>query len=659
MAIKEDGTDKEGIVADDVQTGSRASQFVPASNADTSAIILTEDEAERKGDFTALQRIKLANAAREANEHFDVNGDGFVANSLSSGQEGENPGLYGRDDCGGYYAKSGDYYDKFGGHYDPYGYEDKAGNYTSDSGEHWDKKTGKVTNADGTERKVDSTVVRDEMEKDPNVGKTVVQVDEQFRRRRVGAKPKEPRVDKKKASETEGGGTPTVTPPPSKEDKAKTEIVIEERKASGQDVNGPATTEEMKHADQVYQWRLKHVSAAREALSEFIVGQNVAGDEKQAADPQKDGSGKKPKFKAVSKAEATAKLGHIHLPPKADGHIHAPDHHGGSADHDHDAPTNAKPDPAAKTGGDAKPKDQKSDATTGADGNWYQDARGGYWDEFGGYYDKDGGYWEADGGYWDKYNVYTDVNGGRTWPDGSYLDPNFNYVDKDGCYYMEDGTQIKPPAGMDFKKQMQEAATKHEKWHLPEELIPLLQSKAPVLPELTLSTVSPVAPLVASSFTPMKFPDPKADASPKIETVTRIETPLKLDSVPLKLEPVKLGANLDLPPLKLNTSIGLPPATGASFSLLDPKQNSTPAKPEGNFNQYQMCTTQGDPKKNDFSSFFNNYHTFLTSEKPIGETKYYDLSNITLSPGIGTKPQFASLTTPDNKGIIPSPKNLA
>lgn len=651
MAIKEDGQNTDDALPVDTQTGPVTSQFVAPVNPDASSTVLTEDEAERKGDFTALLRIKLANAAREASEHFDVNGDGFIATSLSSASEGETSGSAVRDECGGYYAQNGDYYDKYGGHYDDLGYSAKNGDYTSDCGEHWDKKTGKITNADGTERKVDSTVVQEEMKKDPNVGKTVVQVDEQFRRRRLGHKPKKPKVDKKKASNTEGGGTPVATPPPSKEDKAKTEIVIEERKANGLDLNGPATAAEMKHAEEIYQWRLKHVNNAREDLSEFIVSQSAAGIKPDAAKSatglgtQSGGNPKKPKFTAVSKEEAEAALGRLHVPVKEGAHVHTSADHGGPADHDHDDHGAL---PGAKAEGEAKPKDQKSDNTT--DGaNWYADSKGGYWDEFGGYYDKDGGYWEADGGYWDKYNVYTDVNGGRTWPDKSYLDPNFNYVDAAGCYYMPDGTQIKPPAGMDFKKQMQEAAAKHEEWHLPEELVPLLKAKDPVLPALTLDAVSPVAPLLAASLVPPKPVDAATEKTVKVDPVAKVETPIKL-------EPVKLSTNLNLTPLKLNTNFGSTTTVNTTFSMIDPKQNSTPEKPES---QFQMCSAQTSPK-NDFSSFFNNYHSFLTSEKPVGETKFYDLSNITLSPSVDPKTTLASLnTTVDSKNVVPTPKSMA
>ena len=666
MAIKEDGQDTEDTLPVDTRIGAPASQFVAPANPDGASTILTEDEAERKGDFTALLRIKLANAAREASEHFDVNGDGYVATSLSSSGEAESvagSALYGRDEFGGYYAKDGDYYDKFGGYYDDHGYTAKDGSYTSIGGEHWDASTGKVTDADGTEREQTSDVVADAIKKKPTIGRDQVKMDtrvaenREAEERKKKKKPaKQPKINKPGAAASAGGGIQfgiTITA----EDKEKSDIILQGRIERHEDTSKPPTAAEIKNANEVFENRRKHVDHVREDLSEFIVSQRLQGgqgaatvtaDEMKQADAifqQRSGSRKKTTFKAVSKEEAEAALGRIHVPVKEGAHVHTSADHGGPADHDHDDHSAL---PAAKAEGEAKPKDQKSDAAT--DGaNWYADSKGGYWDEFGGYYDKDGGYWEVDGGYWDKYNVYTDVNGGRTWPDKSYLDPDFNYVDAAGCYYMPDGTQIKPPAGMDFKKEMQEAAAKHEKWHLPEELVPLLKAKDPVLPALSQGAVSPGA----------QHEDTKTDQTVKVDPVTKVETPVKLDATSVKLEPVKLSTNLNLTPLKLNTNFGTTTTVNTTFSLLDPKQNSTPAKPEENYSQFQMCSAQSSPK-NDFSSFFNNYHSFLTSEKAVGETKFYDLSNITLSPSIDPKPQLASLTTTsENKGVVPTPKSLA
>jgi hypothetical protein len=652
MARKEDGENMDDVLpgGDDTPTPAKASQFVPRSNPDTSATILTEDEAERKGDFTALLRIRLANAARETSEKIDINGDGIVMTGLST--EGESV-LYGRDEYGGYYAKDGFYHDKFGGYYDDFGYHDKSGSFTTNSGAHWDAATGKMTNADGTERKVVSEVVRDRMKKDPKLGETVTMIDEQFNQdeNAKNGNTAKPKTDTAGAAATEGGGRKPSGTTTSTETREKTESVIEERIANGQNPNGPATTEEITRANERFKRKSAHVENRRGALSEFLVSQNAAtgtvpdatSEELQqanAAYKKKGGSSTKPTFTAVSKEEATTKIGHVHLPAKKGAHVHGPEDHG--------SPTGAKQDAPAIADGD-KPKDQKTDAAASST-NWYKDERGGYWDEYGGYYDKDGGYWEVDGGYWDRFNVYTDVKGGRTWPDGSYLDPNFNYVDKDGCYFMEDGTKIKPPAGMDFKKQMQEAAMKGEEWHLPEELKPLLSSKM-IAPDLTLKATSSLAPIDASLLTPMKL-----DQSAKTEPVTGVALPVKLEPVPLKLEPIKIGANLELPPLKLDTNFGATTSRSTSFSLVDSKPGRTPIAGDGTHvdTDYQLCTTQGNPK-NDFSSFFNNYHSFLTSSKP--ETKFYDLSNITLSPSVDATTQLAVLKTPaDEKSAVPAPK---
>lgn len=647
MATKKGGKGKGVPTSDDnTLTDEAPSQFVAPSSPESSFSILTEEEAERKGDFTALLRIRLANAAREVNEHMDVNGDGVVAGSLSPGG-GHDSVLFARDEYGGYYAKDGYYHDKFGGFYDDYGYHDKSGSYTTNSGAHWDAKTGKMTNADGTERTVSSETVREQLKKDPKLGETITTIDEQFNQEQNGGESK-PKVDTAGAASTAGGGRGRVQKPTSAETREKTEIVMEEREAEGRDLHGPSSAAERKRANEIYKNRHRHINNQRGELTNFIAAQSTApatsAELKQAneAFSQRGGGHGKTTFKAVSKEEAQAALGRIHVPVKEGAHVHTSADHGGAADHDHDEHGST---PAAKADGETKPKDQKANAATTPGGNWYADSKGGFWDEYGGYYDKDGGYWEFDGGYWDKYNVYTDVNGGRTWPDKSYLDPNFNYVDKDGCYWTDDGTKIKPPAGMDFKKQMQEAAAKHEKWHLPEELVPLITSKVPA-PDLMKST-APITQDLASSLTPIKLTDPKAGDAPKTDPVTPV------------LSPVKLNTNLELLPPKLTSGFdSSPAAAGTSFSLLDPKRNSTPASPENNFNvdqsQFQMCTAQSSPK-NDFSSFFNNYHDFLSSAKP--ETKFYDLSNITWSPSIDTKTQLAVLTTPaDNKTAVPPPK---
>ncbi|TAL40049.1 MAG: hypothetical protein EPN97_00920 [Alphaproteobacteria bacterium] len=667
MATKKGGKGKDVPTSGDITLiDETASQFVAPSNPESSFSILTEEEAERKGDFTALLRIRLANAAREINEHMDVNGDGVVAGSLSPG-EGHDSVLFARDEYGGCYAKDGYYHDKFGGYYDGIGYTAKDGSYTSIGGEHWDAKTGKVTNADGTERRQTSDVVAEAAKKDPKIGRDQVKADtqiaesrEEAERKRKKAPSQKRGVDTKGASQSAGGGLRsgvTITA----DDQEKSDIILQRRIERHEDTSKPITAADIKYAAEQQARRKRGVEHRRGALSEFIAAQSTApvtsAELKQAneAFSQRGDNYRKTTFKAVSKEEAQAALGRIHVPVKEGAHVHSSADHGGAADHDHDDHSSTA---AAKAVSETKPKDQKDNAATTPGGNWYADSKGGYWDEYGGYYDKDGGYWEVDGGYWDKYNVYTDVNGGRTWPDKSYLDPNFNYVDKDGCYWTDDGTKIKPPAGMDFKKQMQEAAAKHEQWHLPEELKSLITSKVPA-PDLNLKSTAPITPDIASSLTPIKLTDPKAGDAPKAEPVTPVLSPIKIDAAPLRLEPVKFSPSLDLPPLKLNTNVGASTTTsGTSFSLLDAKQNSTPASTDNNFNvdqsHFQMCTAQSSPK-NDFSSFFNNYHDFLSSAKP--ETKFYDLSNITWSPSIDAKTQLAVLTTPaDNKTAVPPPK---
>ena len=658
MAIKEDGREQDDLPAgaDKPQPETTASQFA-TRNADASHNILTEDEAERKGDFTALLRIRLANAAREASEHLDVNGDGFIAQSLSSGEADRTaPSLfYGQDEFGGYYAKDGNYHDKFGGYYDPFGYTAKDGSYTSAGGDHWDAETGKVTLASGEERPQTSEVVQQAIENDPTIARDQIKMDtqvaesretEERKRRKQPSGKKKPKVNTAAAAQAAGAGIAYGAVVVTNDDREVSNIILETRIQEHRDTSKPATADEIQRANEEFLRKKGFIERARTRLS-----QQIADD---ATPDDKDGvaqRGDRPKFTAVSKEEASAKIKSMHVPAAAAKVTKATKATGATPGGDVKKPEDGAT--TATTGNTTA--DQKTDATAAAGSNWYADARGGYWDEFGGYYDKDGGYWEVDGGYWDKYNVYTDVNGGRTWPDGSYLDPKSNFVDKDGCYYMPDGAQIKPPVGMDFKKQMQEAAAKNETWHLPDELKPLLMSKVPAV-DLNLKALAPISSNLASSLKPLDL------TGLKTAPVTNVETPVKFDAVPLKLEPGKLGANLTLPPLKLDSGLGSPTAKGTGFSLLDPKQNSTPASAGNNFNvdtsRFQMCSTQGNPK-NDFSSFFNNYHTFLTADKPASETKFYDLSNITLSPTIDTKTQLASLTTPaETKGTILSPKTV-
>jgi len=75
------------------------------------------------------------------------------------------------DKYGGHCGSDGFYYDRFGGHYEDCGYEYKDGSFTSRTGAHYDAKSNKILERDGSEREVPPDL------RSPKDRKAIVRVD--------------------------------------------------------------------------------------------------------------------------------------------------------------------------------------------------------------------------------------------------------------------------------------------------------------------------------------------------------------------------------------------------------------------------------------------------------------------------------------------------
>lgn len=596
--------DETSLVAgEDPSPGVATSQFVkddpektPATAPGGTAASATSEtesdleDAALRGDALAIARLKLAKQAREENEHIDVDDDGEhdepEPEILST--------LFTRDEFGGFVAKDDDYYDSFGGHYDSFGYTAEDGSYTNTSGERYNAGTNEFKEKNGKTMEVPGAVTQMAAE-DKTAGAEFLSMAEAEQHRidsgaNRGADPKaglqqKPAVNRAAASRREGGGQETGNTPTGKE--AREVATIGTAMKQDDKHHGRHTKKDYEYLPEAerIQWRLRkelgeranQVLADHQKLLDYIHAHPAsAADAKLGAaatpaDKGQAGAEAMPsEFTAVS-ADVVAKT--LHSQPAV--------HHG---------------DGAKASSGD---KVEAAASTT-----WYADKDGGYWDEFGGYYDKTGAYWDTDGTFYSadgKFNI--DPKGGTHWTDGSYTDTHGHTVDKDGDYVDFDGTKVKPPEGVDFKKQMIEADQKGERWTPPER----------------------AAPLSAED--------------------TRLPSTI-LDNLPFTFTP-----SLNLPPLQLQPQIPVAaPATAATDLRLTPPKLiadttktapviATDAKQDANFKvdasrfTQAACTEPGTKSSSwSFSSLFSGVHDWMMGSNKtttVKDTRFLDTASPT------------------------------
>lgn len=459
-------------------------------------------EAIEEGDYTAIAQIHMANALRELNEHIDVNGDGNIV----GGERQPMSSMFTEDKFGMFHANDDEFvYDKFGGRYDAYGYRSGNGSYTNTSGEHYDSTSKTFTGKDGKPMEVNGAM-KDMVKDDPEAGADYLQaLDAQRHPEDTKTATPQAKVDGQKGSDTPGGGLHTTESPPPTEKQiqhATVDVHVKGMVAKAGIKTVPAYKYENLPAVQRMNWKLeqmpaserKHILASKANMEKFSAQykQEILKEAKDAN--AANGKGQQPtefandEFKVVS-ADEVAKA--LHSQPI----IH------------HHAETNTPASSSAGTAAPGTPTSSADKVETATSTTWIADKDGGFWDEYGGYYDKTGAYWDADGTYYSPDGKFsTDVNGATSWADGSYSDKQGHTIDKDGNYIDFDGTRIKPPEGVDFKKQMMEAVAKGERWTPPERTTPLEIATVPstLLSEMPFSfnlkplDLAPVTPTITN-----------------------------------------------------------------------------------------------------------------------------------------------------------------
>ena len=611
----------------------------PVATGTSAAPDLDPEEAARRGDYTALARIRLANQAREENEHIDVNGDGHIDGSR---QAEFTSTMFSRDQYGGFKDPDGGYNDSFGGHYDTFGYKAQDGSYTNTSGESYNAKTNTFTDASGAPMKVPGAVT-EIASTDRAAGADFVQFSAMAQADITNgtAPPNAPAsrngeapvtVDGKAAAARAGGALSTSAPPTSERAQAVGAIGTAIQHNTRVHGGKPVPNWQLLPEAERLEWKLRQQYGAAEAsvlsdqkrLLAFIkANQATPGANGKITGPAAATSAsvpavaaanstapspEQPAFHEVSEAEVSKALNSQPI-------IH---HHS---------------DGTVDTARSSADKVEVASGTT-----WYADSKGGFWDQYGGYYDKTGAYWDTDGTYYSPDGKFSiDPKGATRWTDGSYTDTHGHTVDKDGNYVDFDGTRIKPPEGVDFKAQMIAADSKNERWTPPERPVPLATADT-VLPSTMLKDIPftftrfPVVPVTPS----VTLPDTKLSLTPPVVTAPSLTTGSAIAS----------GLTLTPP----------------SLIATDQKQDAAFKVDTSRFAQAQTCSAT-PTSSSTFSNLFGSVHDWLMgSNKPTQDTKYLNActasssSPLALNSGSLNLTVSPSLLTVDAKTTAAAPK---